>query len=151
MMATSKPGQPFWAKRPFQILAGLFLCIQLLLLVTFGVDLLTRTIPYTTIIWMGVLQGLLLVLLGLFYLKWPQIIWPIIGRWELTHRTVSKLGALGLICLGLAVSLWFFFRYQGLDPSNVSYGFALGLVILGLILLSFGVRQGLNSQTRNSQ
>lgn len=150
MMATGTSGQPFWRKRSFQIPAGMLMGLQLLLLLTFGFDLLTRAIPYTSIIWMGVLQGLLLVILGVFYLRWPQIVWPVIGRWEFTHRSVSKLGALGLMCLGLAVSLWFFFRYQGLLPSNMWYGFALGLVILGLILVSFGVRQGLNSQARNS-
>ncbi len=150
MMATSGPGHPFWAKRLFQILACVFMVIQLLLLLAFGIDLLTRAIPYTSIIWMGVLQGLLLVLLGLLYLRWSQIVWPVLGRWQFTRRVVSKLGALGLICLGIAVSLWFFFRYQGIEPSNASYGFALGLVILGLILLSFGIRQGLNSQTGHS-
>jgi hypothetical protein len=150
MMAPHETEPPFWQKRSFQIMASLFMGLQSFFLLAFGIDLLTRAIPYTSIIWMGVLQGLLLVMLGLFYLRWPQIIWPLIGRWEFTHRGVSKVGALGLICLGLAVALWFFFRYQGLAPSNVSYGFALGLVILGLILFSFGVRQGLNSQTRNS-
>ena len=150
MMTTGKPEPPFWQKRLFQIPASMLMSLQTLLLLAFGIELLTRSIPYTTIIWLGVFQGLLLVLLGLFYLRWSQIIWPLIGRWEFTHRSVSKLGALGFICLGLAVSLWFFFRYQGLAPSNVSYGFALALVILGLILFSFGVRQNLNSQTRNS-
>lgn len=150
MMATGTPEQPFWRKRAFQIPASLLMGLQLLLLVSFGIFLFTRAIPYTSIIWMGVLQGLLLIILGVFYLRWPQIVWPIIGKWEFTHRSVSKLGALGLICLGLAVSLWFYFRFQGLAPSNVSYGFALGLVILGLILVSFGVRQGLNSRTGNS-
>jgi hypothetical protein len=150
MMATSKSDQPFWRKRSFQVMAGLFMVVQAMLLLAFGIDLLTRTIPYTSIVWLGVLQGLLIIVLGMFYLRWHQIIWPLIGRWEFTHRTVSKLGALGIICLGLAVTMWFFFRYQGLQPSNVSYGFALGLVILGLILLSFGVRRGLNSQTGNS-
>lgn len=122
--------------------------IQLLLLLSFGADLLTRPFPYSFIIWTGISQGLLLMLLGLLYLKWSQIIWPVIGRWQFTHRSVSKLGALGLVCLGVAVSLWFFLRAKGLEPSNFSYGFALGLVILGLILCSFGIRQGLNSQTR---
>ena len=150
MMMTGTPEQPFWRKRLFQIPASLFMALQLLLLLSFGIDLLTRAIPYTSIIWLGVIQGLLLMILGVFYLRWPQIVWPLIGRWGFTHRAVSKLGALGLMCLGLAVSLWFFFRYQGLDPSNMSYGFALGLVILGLILVSFGVRRGLNSQTGNS-
>ena len=149
MMATSKSDQPFWRRRSFQIMAGLFMVVQAILLLAFGIDLLTRAIPYASIVWLGVLQGLLIILLGMFYLRWRQIIWPLVGRWEFTHRTVSKLGALGIICLGLAVSLWFFFRYQGLQPSNGSYGFALGLVILGLILFSFGVRRGLNSQTGN--
>ena len=149
-MATTEQGRPFWQKRSFQVLASLFMGIQVLLLLTFGIELLTRAIPYTSIIWLGVTQGLLLMVLGLFYLRWPQIVWPIIGRWEFTHRAISKLGALGIVCLGLAVALWFFFRYQGIAPSNASYGFALGLVILGLILVSFGVRQGLNSQTGNS-
>jgi hypothetical protein len=150
MMREDKLGHPFWAKRSFQIPASMFLAIQLLLLLAFGIDLLTRTIPYTSIVGMGVLQGLLLMLLGLLYLKWPQIIWPVIGRWEFTQRVVSKLGAIGLVCLGLAVSLWFFSRFRGLAPSNFSYGLALGLVILGLILLSFGIRQRLNSHTGNS-
>jgi hypothetical protein len=150
MMVTTEQAQPFWQKRSFQVLASLFMGIQVLLLLTFGIDLLTRAIPYASIIWLGVTQGLLLMILGLFYLRWPQIVWPIIGRWEFTHRAVSKLGALGIVCLGLAVALWFFFRYEGIAPSNASYGFALGLVILGLILVSFGVRQGLNSQTGNS-
>ncbi len=149
MMATGKPEQPFWRKRSFQILAGLFMAVQALLLLAFGIELLTRSIPYASIVWLGVSQGLLIIILGAFYLRWQQIIWPIIGRWEFTHRVVSKLGALGIICLGLAVTLWFFFRYQGLQPSNVSYGFAFALVILGLILLSFGIRRGLNSQTGN--
>ena len=149
-MATTEQGRPFWQKRSFQVLASLFMGIQVLLLLTFGIELLTRAIPYTSIIWLGVTQGLLLMVLGLLYLRWPQIVWPIIGRWEFTHRAISKLGALGIVCLGLAVALWFFFRYQGIAPSNASYGFALGLVILGLILVSFGVRQGLNSQTGNS-
>jgi hypothetical protein len=147
MMATDEPEPLFWSKRPFQILASVVMGFQLFLLLTFGIELLTRAIPYITIIWLGVAQGLLLGMLGVLYLRWSQIIWPIIGRWKFTHRSVSKLGALGLICLGLAVSLWFFFRYEGLAPSDVSYGFALGLVIVGLLLLSFGVRQGLNSQT----
>ena len=149
MVTTTGQRQPFWQKRSFQVPASLFMGIQLLLLLTFGIELLTRAIPYTSIIWLGVTQGLLLMILGVFYLRWPQIVWPIIGRWEFTHRSVSKLGALGLLCLGLAVALWFFFRYQGIAPSNASYGFALGLVILGLIFVSFGVRQGLNSQTGN--
>ncbi len=150
MMAQRETEPPFWQRRSFQIMTSLFMGLQAILLLAFGIDLLTRAIPYTSVIWLGVLQGLMLVMLGLFYLRWQQIVWPLIGRWEFTHRSVSKLGALGLICLGLAVALWFFFRYQGLGPSNGSYGFALGLVILGLILFSFGIRQGLNSQTRNS-
>lgn len=149
MMATTNAEHPFWRKRPFQVAAALYMGLQLLLLLTFGIDLLTRVVPYTSIIWLGVSQGVLLIILGLFYLRWQQIIWPLIGRWEFTHRAVSKIGALGIMCLGLAVSLWFIFRYQGIQPSNISYGFALGLVILGLILLSFGVRRGLNSQTGN--
>ncbi len=149
MMANSMPEQPFWRKRSFQVAAGLFMGVQTLLLLAFGIELLTRTIPYTSIVWLGVAQGVLLIILGAFYLRWQQIIWPIIGRWEFTHRAVSKLGALGIMLLGLAVALWFFFRHQGLQPSNVSYGFALALVILGLILLSFGVRRGLNSQIGN--
>jgi hypothetical protein len=149
MVTTTGQRQPFWQKRSFQVPASLFMGIQLLLLLTFSIELLTRAIPYASVIWLGVTQGLLLMILGVFYLRWPQIVWPIIGKWEFTHRSVSKLGALGLLCLGLAVALWFFFRYQGIAPSNASYGFALGLVILGLIFVSFGVRQGLNSQTGN--
>jgi hypothetical protein len=148
MMTTGESRPPFWTKRPFRIPASIFMSIQLLLLLSFGADLLTRAFPYRYIIWMGIVQGLLLMLLGLLYVKWPQIIWPVIGRWQFTHRSVSKLGALGLVCFGVAVALWFFLRSRGLEPSNFSYGFALGLVILGLILCSFGIRQGLNSQTR---
>jgi hypothetical protein len=150
MVVTDESGQPFWTKKAFQIPASIFMGLQILLLLAFGIELLTRAFPYFTIIWLGVLQGLLVVLLGLVYLRWSQIIWPLVGRWQFTHRAVSKLGALGLICLGLAVALWFFLRFQGLAPSNFSYGFALGLVILGLLLFSFGIRQGLNSQPGNS-
>jgi|GEM_PF-1770348 len=149
--STDQPGASFWNKRAFQVPARIFLGVEVLLLLAFGVYLLTRAIPYRPVILLGIIQGILLVLVGLLYLRWSQIIWPFIGRWQLTHRAVSKLGACGFICVGFAVSLWFFLRFEGLKPSDFPYGFALGLVILGLLLFSFGVRQGMNSQTGNSQ
>lgn len=149
-MPADKPEHPLWIKRLSLILASLFMGLQLLLLLTFSIYLLTRAIPYSSIIWLGVLQGGLLIVLGLLYLRWPQIIWPFFGRWQFSRGSVSKLGALGLICLGIAVSLWFFLRLKGLAPSNMYYGLALGLVILGLILFSFGIRQGLNSSPKTS-
>jgi uncharacterized membrane protein len=119
---------------------------ELLLLVIFAVDLFTRAVPYTTILWAGVLQGVILILLGLLYLRWPGLLWPIISRWRFASKPVPRVLALGIICFGIALIVWFVSRYLGLAPSYASYNLALVLVILGLILSSFGVKRGINSR-----
>ena len=149
MRATSELIHPFWTKRWFQIPAGICMGIQLLLLLILAVDLFTRGIPYTTVVWIGLVQGIILMLLGLLYLRWPGLLWPLISRWPFASKPVPKVGALGLICFGIACFIWFFSRYLGLGPSHVSYNFALALVILGLILCSFAVRRGMNARNGN--
>lgn len=146
MTATGEPTHPFWTKRWFQIPAAICMGGQLLFLSIFGVYLLTRGIPYITVVWVGVLQGIILMLLGLLYLRWPGLLWPIISRWQFVSKPVPKVLALGMICFGTALLIWFYSRYLGLAPTNVSFNFALVLVILGLILSSFGVRRGNNAR-----
>lgn len=146
MSATDQATYPFWTKRWFQILAGICEGFEMLLLVIFAVDLFTRAVPYTTILWAGVLQGIILILLGLLYLRWPGLLWPIISRTRFASKPVPKVLALGIICFGIAFIVWFVSRYQGLASSYVSYNLALVLVILGLILCSFGVRRGINAR-----
>lgn len=146
MTATGEQTHPFWTKRWFQTLAGISMGIELLLLLILAVDLFTRAVPYSTVVWIGLVQGIILILLGLLYLWWPGLLWPIISRWRFASKPVPKVGALGLLCFGVALFVWFFSRYLGLAPSYLSYNFALALVILGLILCSFGVRRGMNAR-----
>ncbi len=146
MTAPDQATPPFWTKRWFQIPAGICVGFEILLLVIFAVDLFTRAVPYTTILWAGVLQGAILILLGLLYLRWPGLLWPILNRVRFISKPVPRVLALGMICFGFALIVWFVSRYLGLAPSYVSYNLALVLVILGLILSSFGVRRGINSR-----